>query len=74
MALIAEQALRDGQLDEALAVVQDAVRGQPAKAEHRVSLFQLLAVAGEWAKALRQLNVLSDLDPKWSSWPRPIAS
>ena len=64
MTSIAEQALREGQLDEALAAVQDAVRGQPAKAEHRVSLFQLLAVAGEWAKALRQLNVLSDLDPK----------
>ena len=64
MASIAEQAIREGELDQALAAVQDAVRGQPAKAEHRVSLFQLLAVAGEWAKALRQLNVLSDLDPK----------
>jgi type VI secretion system protein ImpE len=64
MASIAEQAIREGQLDEALAAVQDAVRSQPAKPELRTSLFQLLVVAGEWAKALRQLNVLSDLDPK----------
>ena len=64
MASIAEQALREGQFDEALVAAQDAVRNQPAKAEHRMSLFQLLAVAGEWSKALRQLNVLSDLDPK----------
>jgi type VI secretion system protein ImpE len=64
MSSIAEQAIREGQLEEALAVVQDAVRGQPAKTEHRISLFQLLAVTGEWPKALRQLNVLSDLDPK----------
>jgi type VI secretion system protein ImpE len=64
MASTAEQAIRAGELAEALAAVEDAVRAQPARAEHRVSLFQLLAVAGEWAKALRQLNVLSDLDPK----------
>jgi type VI secretion system protein ImpE len=64
MASTVEQAIREGELDQALAAVQDAVRAQPAKAEQRVSLFQLLAMAGEWAKALRQLNVLSDLDPK----------
>lgn len=64
MASIAEEAIRAGEVDQALAAVQDAVRAQPARAEHRVSLFQLLAVMGEWAKALRQLNVLSDLDPK----------
>jgi type VI secretion system protein ImpE len=61
---VAEQAIRDGDLAAALAAAQDAVRAQPARTEHRVSLFQLLAVAGEWSKALRQLNVLSDLDPK----------
>ena len=64
MASIVEQAIREGELDKALAAVQERCAPQPAKAEQRVSLFQLLALAGEWAKALRQLNVLSDLDPK----------
>ena len=59
---VAEQAVRDGDLDAASSHLQDAVRKDPAKAELRVFLFQLLCVKGEWERALTQLNVAADLD------------
>jgi type VI secretion system protein ImpE len=57
-------ALKEGRLEDAMALAADAARREPARAEHRVLLFQLYAVDGAWPKALRQLDVLSDLDPK----------
>ncbi len=59
----AEQALREGKLDETLAQLQQDVRSDPANAKHRIFLFQLLVVHGEWERALTQLNVVTDLDP-----------
>ena len=58
----AEQSLRDGNLPQALAQLQDQIRSQPAKADYRVFLFQLLSVLGEWERALTQLDVAADLD------------
>ena len=59
----AEESLRAGRLDECLVQVQDQIRKNPAKAEHRIFLFQLQAILGQWEKAFSQLNVLADLDP-----------
>lgn len=59
----AEQCLKDGRPDEALARLQDEVRREPANAKLRVFLFQLLAVEGQWDRALNQLNVAAQLDP-----------
>jgi type VI secretion system protein ImpE len=58
----AQQALQQGQFEEALRIVQQQVRGDPAAARHRIFLFQLLAVSGAWPRALNQLDVLHDLD------------
>ncbi|MCD6303871.1 MAG: tetratricopeptide repeat protein [Planctomycetes bacterium] len=58
----AEELLREGRLEEALANLQEAVRNDPAKAELRVFLFQLLAVLGRWDRALTQLNVAAEMD------------
>jgi len=58
----AEEFLREGRLDEALAKLQDQVRQDPSKAELRVFLFQLLSVMGNWERALTQLNVAAELD------------
>ncbi len=60
----AAELLKQARLDEALLKLQEQVRGDPANARHRVFLFQLLAVMGRWDKALTQLNVAADLDPK----------
>lgn len=60
--MAAEQSLREGRLDEAKVDAQDRVRREPADPKHRVFLFQLLCVLGEWPRALNQLQVLKDLD------------
>jgi type VI secretion system protein ImpE len=60
----AEDLLRDGHPDEALSQLQAAVRKNPADARLRTFLFQLLAVQGEWKRALHQLQVVAQLDAK----------
>lgn len=55
--------VKEGKLAEALARLQDQVRKEPAKSQHRVFLFQLLCVTGAWDRALTQLNVAADMDP-----------
>jgi type VI secretion system protein ImpE len=57
-----EELVRAGQLDEALAALEGQVRAAPADAKLRVFLFQLLAVMGDWKRALNQLNVAAELD------------
>lgn len=54
--------LRGGDVDEALASLQDQIRSDPAEAKHRVFLFQLLCLKGQWDRALTQLNVVGELD------------
>jgi len=59
---MAEQSLREGDLDESLRQLRVQVCNEPAKAAHRVFLFQLLAVMGVWDRALTQLEVVGELD------------
>ncbi len=54
--------LRAADLGGALADLQAEVRRNPADATRRVFLFQLLAITGQWERALNQLNVAGDLD------------
>lgn len=54
--------LRAGQPDEALVALKNQVRAEPAEAKHRIFLFQLLCVQGEWSKAAQQLEVAAQLD------------
>lgn len=58
----AQQLIRDGDLAGALQVLQQAVRQDSADAKLRTFLFQLLAVQGDWQRALTQLNVAGELD------------
>ena len=60
----AERSVREGDLAGAVAALQEQVRKNPSAADLRVFLFQILAVLGEWDRALTQLNVAADLDPK----------
>lgn len=60
----AEDLLKEGDLTGALGTLQEQVRNDPADAKGRIFLFQLLAVAGQWDRALTQLNVAGDLDGK----------
>ena len=58
----AEEALRQGDLDDSVRQLQEQVRREPANARYRIFLFQLLAVMGQWGRALTQLEVSGELD------------
>ncbi len=58
----AEELLKSGDLDGALASLQDSVRGDAANARLRIFLFQLLCVRGEWKRAVAQLKVSAEMD------------
>ena len=58
----AEEALRQGDLDESLRQLQELVRREPANAKYRIFLFQLLALMGRWGRSLNQLEVAGELD------------
>jgi type VI secretion system protein ImpE len=51
-------------LDVQVSRVKEAIRAEPADASLRTFYFQLLAVLGDWNKALAQLQVCAQLDPK----------
>jgi len=51
-------------LKETLSRLQDKVRNEPANAKHRIFLFQLLAILGDWDRAVNQLNVLKEMAPE----------
>lgn len=59
----AQELLKLGDLDGALAALQAAVRADPADAKHRIFLFQLLCVTGDWNRAITQLKVSAELEP-----------
>ena len=58
----AQQFIRDGNLIGALNALQNAVRKNAADVKLRIFLFQLLAVLGQWSRALTQLNLAGELD------------
>lgn len=54
--------IQEGRLGDALVALQDQVRKDAANLKHRIFLFQLLCVLGQWNRALTQLNVAGELD------------
>jgi type VI secretion system protein ImpE len=60
--MLSDESLRAGEVEEALKQLQDRVRKDPSDAKLRVFLFQLLAVSGQWDRALTQLNLAGEMD------------
>ena len=58
----AEQSLRDGDLEQALAELQADVRKDPSNPKQRIFLFQLYALLGQWDRANTQLGVVAEMD------------
>lgn len=58
-----EDLVKRGDLDGALASLQERVRKSPEDVRLRVFLFQLLCVRGEWKRAIVQLKICATLDP-----------
>lgn len=61
--MLAQELLRAGNLDEALAELKRQVQADPADGKLRVFLFQLLTVFGKWESASNQLEIAGQLDP-----------
>ena len=57
----ADQLLRAGDLDGARTALIEIVRKEPANEQARMFLFQLLALTGDWQKARKHLDTLSQL-------------
>jgi type VI secretion system protein ImpE len=58
----AQEFLAAGDPTQALQALQQEVRSKPGDAKLRVFLFQLLAVLGQWERAMAQLDVCGQLD------------
>lgn len=58
----AEDLLKAGDLDGALAALQDAIRKDAANPQLRIFLFQLLCVRGDWKRAIAQLKLSAEMD------------
>lgn len=67
MSASAEELVQAGKLSEALDSLQQRIRKDPSEPNHRIFLFQLLAILGQWKRALAQLDVIKDLEMK--AWP-----
>lgn len=59
-----EELLKAGQVEACLAEVEKQVRAAPADPKARVLLFQVLAIQGNWDRAINQLEVTGELDPE----------
>ncbi len=57
-----EELMQTARLAEAMEALKAQVRDAPGDATRRFFLFQLLAVEGQWERALNQLNVAAELD------------
>jgi type VI secretion system protein ImpE len=58
---------RAGQLQAAIEALGDELKKQPLDAKRRIFLFELLCFAGEYDRAEKQLNVVSDSSPQASA-------
>ena len=65
-----EELIKNGELQQALTAAKQNVQANPADAKHRVYLFQLLCVLGQWKPALSQLSILNDMDADSSMFAR----
>lgn len=58
----AESLLKEARLSDAMDALKAEIRSNAADPRKRVFLFQLLAVTGDWDRALTQLNVAAEMD------------
>lgn len=61
--MTAAELIRRGDPDAALSALQAEIRANAADKSKRIFLFQLLAVQGDWDRAIRQLKVAAEMDP-----------
>lgn len=62
--------LEERSIEEAIKLVEQQIRANPAKALYRNVLFQLLCVVGDWTRALHQLQLFVKLDASYAQEAR----
>lgn len=60
--MTADELIKSGDLTGGLEALQNVVRSDPSSAKHRIFLFQLLCVLGDWKRAIAQLKLSAELD------------
>lgn len=58
-----EEIIKTGNLAETLEALTANVRKDPSDPKHRIFLFQLFCLLGEWKRAVTQLKVIGEMDP-----------
>ena len=61
--MTAKELIQAGRLSEARRLLIEEVKAKPADTGARTLLFQVLALGGEWDKAVRHLDMISTQDP-----------
>ncbi len=59
----AEEIIKTGNLAETLDALTAKIRKDPSDPKHRIFLFQLFCLLGEWKRAVTQLKVIGEMDP-----------
>lgn len=59
-----DEILKSGDAEGALAALSERVRANPGDNRLRIFLFQLMCVMGQWDRAIRQLKICGEKDPK----------
>src|SRR5260370_2845478 len=62
--MTAQQLFQSGQLDEAVKTLTAEVRDDPTDSKRRTFLFELLCFSGDYSRAEKQLDVLSQGGPQ----------
>lgn len=58
-----EEHLKSGDLTATLTALSDKIRANPADANLRIFMFQLLCIRGEWNRAIAQLKLSGEMEP-----------
>lgn len=64
--MTAQELLKQSKPQEALDRLQNDIKQQPSNAGLRLGLFQLLATAGRWDRAIAQVQTAVSLDPSYA--------
>lgn len=63
-AVLSTQSFKTHSIDEVLAEIKNAVRKKPDDADLRAQLFQVLALKGDWQRAVDQLKLSAEMNPQ----------
>lgn len=64
IAALSTQRFKTHSIDEVLEEIKQAIRKKPSNADLRAQLFQVLALKGDWQRAVDQLKISAEMNPQ----------